>query len=64
MNWRLIRFVLVHPKAARRQIRMRRTGHNAWLAALDAFRPQGWTCTEMAVELLAPSPTNCKGTAA
>jgi len=50
MNWRLIRFVLAHPKAARRQIRLRRTGHNAWLAALDAHRPHGWTFTEMAVE--------------
>ena len=50
MNWRLIRFVLVHPKAARRQIRLRRTGHNAWLAALEEFRPTGWTFTEMAVE--------------
>ena len=50
MNWRLIRFVLAHPKAARRQIRLRRNSHNAWLAALDAYRPQGWTFTEMAVE--------------
>jgi len=47
MTCRLLRFIVAHPVMARRQIRVRRNTHNAWWAAVDAHRPQGWTHHEV-----------------